>query len=395
MPSYRTLGELPPKRHIQFKNDNGSYLNEGLYYEHVVTTQGFDRAYSIMYHTKPPTRIIKSEPAGRIDLEKFDEQELRHHHLKTQDMPRKGGPITGRVPMMFNEDLCAWRVKPAEQQTDFYRNGAADEVIFIHHGSGYIDSPYGRLPYKRGDYVVMPRTTTYSMVSDDISKEDHLIIESFSPVRIPSRYQNEDGQMYLGVPYYERDFHSPTELITKDEEGEFNILIKDLDRLTKVTVPHHPFNLIGWDGFLYPYTFNAWDFEPLTGTIHLPPPFQQTFECRGFVICTFAPRHLDHHPQSVKVPYVHSNVEADEVLFYVDGEFGSRKGVGLGSMTHHPGGIPHGPHPGTIMASMDVKFTEEMAVMFDTDRRLFLTPQAMEVDDRAYLMSWNTDQTSV
>ena len=201
--------------------------------------------------------------------------------------------------------------------------------------------------------------------------------------------------MYLGVPYYERDFHSPTELITKDDEGEFEILIKDLDRLTKVTVPHHPFNLIGWDGFLYPYTFNAWDFEPLTGTIHLPPPFQQTFQCRGFVICTFAPRHLDHHPESVKVPYVHSNVEADEVLFYVDGEFGSRKGVGLGSMTHHPGGIPHGPHPGTIMASMDVKFTHEMAVMFDTDRRLFLTPQAMEVDDRAYLMSWNTDSSTV
>ncbi len=390
MPSYRKMGILPPKRHIQFENPNDSYLDEGLFYEHVITTQGFDRAYSILYHNKPPTRILKSEPAGTINLEKFAQQELRHHHIKTQDLPRSGDPISGRVPMMFNDDLTAWRVKPEQQQTELYRNSAADEVIFIHQGSGYIDSVYGRLPYRRGDYVIMPRTATYQIVSDDITKEDHLIIETFSPVRIPGSYQNEDGQMYLGVPYYERDFHSPTELITKDEEGEFTILIKDLNRLTRVTVPHHPFNIVGWDGFLYPYTFNAWDFEPLTGTIHLPPPFQQTFECRGFVICTFAPRHLDHHPKSVKVPYVHSNVEADEVLFYVDGEFGSRKGVELGSMTMHPGGIPHGPHPGTIMKSMNMDRTEEMAVMFDTDRPLFLTPQAMEIDDNSYPMSWNS-----
>lgn len=390
MPSYRKMGILPPKRHIQFENPGESYLDEGLFYEHVITTQGFDRAYSILYHNKPPTRILSSKPAGSIQLEKFEDQELRHHHIKTQDLPRSGNPISGRVPMMFNDDLTAWRVKPTEQQTELYRNSAADEVIFIHQGSGYIDSVYGRLPYRRGDYVVMPRTATYQMVSDDITKEDHLIIETFSPVRIPSSYQNEDGQMYLGVPYYERDFHSPSELITRDEEGEFTILIKDLNRMTRVTVPHHPFNVVGWDGFLYPYTFNAWDFEPLTGTIHLPPPVQQTFECRGFVICTFAPRHLDHHPKAVKVPYVHSNVEADEVLFYVDGEFGSRKGVELGSMTMHPGGIPHGPHPGTIMKSMDMDRTEEMAVMFDTDRRLFLTPQAMEIDDNSYPMSWNS-----
>ena len=255
MPSYRRMGILPPKRHIQFENAGDSYLNEGLYYEHVVTTQGFDKAYSILYHNKPPTRILKSEPAGRIQLEKYEEQELRHHHIRTQDLPRTGDPITGRVPMMFNEDLTAWRCKPETQQTELYRNGAADEVIFIQQGSGYVDSVYGRLPYKRGDYVVMPRTATYQMVSDDISIEDHLILETFSPVQIPERYQNEVGQMYLGVPYYERDFHSPTELITRDEEGEFTILIKDLNRMTRVTVPHHPFNLVGWDGFLYPYTF--------------------------------------------------------------------------------------------------------------------------------------------
>ncbi len=365
-----------------------SYLNEGLYYEHVVTTQGFDRAYSILYHLRPPTCINKVEHLGNIKVEKADEGALSHRHIKTQDLPRTGDPVTGRVPMLFNDDLVTWRCKPAEQQSTIYRNGAADEVIFIHFGSGYLETSYGKVPYRRGDYVVMPRTTNYRMVSDDIDKEDHLIIESFSSVRIPPRYQNQDGQMYLGTPYYERDFHSPAESFIVDKEVETEIVIKDHDRLTKVVMPHNPFDVIGWDGFVYPYTFNAWDFEPLTGTLHLPPPVQQTFECRGFVICTFAPRWLDHHPKAIKVPYVHSNVEADEVLFYVDGQFGSRRGVDLGSMTLHPGGIPHGPHPGTILASMNVDQTKEMAVMFDTDRKLHLTRQALDLEDRNYPMSW-------
>ena len=389
MPHYRSLGLLPPKRHIQLtRAKDASYLGEGLYYEHVVTTAGFDRAYSIMYHLRPPTRATNVEFVAETPIEKAETRELRHHHIKSQNLPRSGSPVEGRVPMLFNEDLVSYRCKPAEQQTELYRNGAADEVVFINHGTGKIETPYGDLPYRRGDYIVIPRTTTYRMVSDDIEQEDHLILECFSPVRVPDRYQNEDGQMYLGMPFYERDFHSPPELQTIDEEQETTILIKDHDRWTRVTMPHHPFDVVGWDGFVYPYTFNAWDFEPLTGTTHLPPPFQQTFECRGFVICTFAPRHLDHHPQAIKVPYVHSNVEADEVLFYVDGQFGSRKGVDVGSMTIHPGGIPHGPHPGTIMASMDMERTEEMAVMFDTDRKLYFTRQALDFDDASYPMSW-------
>lgn len=388
MPSYRKLGELPPKRHMQFENEGESYLNEGLFYEHVVTTQGFDRTYSIMYHRRPPTRIVSTEPAGSVPLVAIEEQQLRHHHIKTSGMARSGDPITNRVPMMFNEDLAAYRARPDVQQTEIFRNGAADEVIFIQQGSGYLDTTYGRLPYKRGDYIVIPRTTNYIIVSDDISKEDHLILECTAPVRIPKQYLNEDGQMFMGSPYYERDFHSPTELQNRDEEVEISILIKDHSRLTRVVMAHNPFDIVGWDGFLYPYTFNAWDFEPLTGTLHLPPPYQQTFEVRGFVICTFAPRHLDHHPKAVKVPYVHSNVEADEVLFYVDGEFASRRGVETCSLTLHPGGIPHGPHPGTIMKSMKVDFTNEMAVMFDTDRPLFLTKEALEMDDPAYPMSW-------
>jgi homogentisate 1,2-dioxygenase len=290
--------------------------------------------------------------------------------------------------MMFNDDLICWRVRPESSQNELYRNGAADEVIFIQQGSGVIETSQGILPYRRGDYVVLPRTTTYRFLPDEIGREDHLVLECMSPVRIPSRYQNEDGQMLLGCPYYERDFHGPVDLATINKEVQTTVLIKDHDRLTRVTMPHHPFDVIGWDGFVYPYTFNAWDFEPLTGTIHLPPPFQQTFECRGFVICTFAPRYLDHHPDAIKVPYAHSNVEADEVLFYVEGQFGSRRGVEQCSMTLHPGGIPHGPHPGTIQASMDATRTDEMAVMFDTERKLFLTQDAMQLDDPKYPLSW-------
>ena len=389
MPYYRRLGELPPKRHMQFERPKAeSFLQEGLHYEHVVTTQGFDRAYSIMYHLRPPTRVAKTETVGQVAIEPAPNPELRHHHLKTQQMPRRGDPILGRVPILFNEDLICYRAKPETEQTELYRNGAADELIFIQQGSGYLETTYGKLPYRRGDYIVIPRTTNFSFRSDDIGQEDHLVLECFAPVRIPQHYLNPDGQLLLGTPYCERDFHSPTELVSRDDEAETTILIKDHGRLTRVTMPHHPLDVVGWDGFLYPYTFNAWDFEPITGTLHLPPPIHQTFEVRGFVVCTFAPRYLDHHPKAVKVPYVHSNVEADEVLFYVDGEFGSRKGVGIGSMTLHPGGIPHGPHPGTIMKSMSVDRTDEMAVMFDTDRPLHLTAEAMKLDDSNYPYSW-------
>lgn len=388
MPTYRKLGELPPKRHLQFDNPQDSYLGEGMFYEHVVTTQGFDRTYSIMYHRRPPTRVVSTATVGDMTLKAIDDQELRHHHIKSGELKRGGDPITDRVPMMFNEDLAAYRIKPSRQQAEIYRNAAADEVIFIQSGSGHIETSYGRMKYRRGDYCVIPRTCNYQIVSDDIEQEDHLVLECFAPVRIPKQYLNEDGQMLLGSPYYERDFHSPYELQNIDDDTETSILVKDKNRLTRVVMANNPFDVVGWDGFLYPFTFNAWDFEPLTGTLHLPPPYQQTFEIRGFVICTFAPRHLDHHPKAIKVPYVHSNVEADEVLFYVDGEFGSRKGVELGSLTLHPGGIPHGPHPGTIMKSMDVEFTHEMAVMFDTDRPLFLTSQAMELDDPSYPTSW-------
>lgn len=389
MPNYRQMGQTPTKRHTKLSVDaSKSFLGEGMAYEHVVTTAGFNRAYSILYHLRPPTRNSRVEFVRNLDIQAAEKLPLRQHHIQSQNLPRSGDPILGRVPMMFNDDLICWRVRPESSQNELYRNGAADEVIFIQQGSGVIETSQGILPYRRGDYVVLPRTTTYRFLPDEIGREDHLVLECMSPVRIPSRYQNEDGQMLLGCPYYERDFHGPVDLATINKEVQTTVLIKDHDRLTRVTMPHHPFDVIGWDGFVYPYTFNAWDFEPLTGTVHLPPPFQQTFECRGFVICTFAPRYLDHHPDAIKVPYAHSNVEADEVLFYVEGQFGSRRGVEQCSMTLHPGGIPHGPHPGTIQASMDATRTDEMAVMFDTERKLFLTQDAMQLDDPKYPLSW-------
>lgn len=388
MPHYRQFGRIPPKRHTRHVREGESHLDEGIFYEHVLTTEGFDRVFSIAYHLRPPTRVLSTSLIKNIEYSAASDLPLRHHHFKTGDMRRHGDIMQGRVPMMFNDDLIAYRCRPSEQQSLLYKNAAADEVIFVQHGQGVVQTTYGTLPYRRGDYIVIPRTTLYQFAADDITQEDYLILESNSPCRIPQQYLNTDGQIMLGAPYCERDIHGPTELSTVDKNEPTTVIVKERHRLSRVELANHPLDVVGWDGFLYPYTFNAWDFEPLTGTVHLPPPYQQTFECDGFVICTFAPRHLDHHPQAVKVPYAHSNTQADEVLFYVEGQFGSRKGVSECSFSFHPGGIPHGPHPGTIIGSADHDRTEEMAVMFDTDRPLKITKEAMALDDPGYLLSW-------
>lgn len=389
MISYMRLGDVPKKRHIVHRREAAqSYKGEGLYYEHVITTEGFDRAYSIRYHLRPPTRVKDVQIAAHMPLERTAELPLRAHHLKSAQLPRVGDALSGRVPLLFNEDVVCSRCKPMVAMKTLYRNAGADEVVFIYSGGGVMESPYGRLPYREGDYIIIPRGTTYLLKPHDAQLEDYLILESGGAVRLPKRYVNPDGQIMLGAPYYHRDFHGPTEPIFLDKDEDTPILVKDGARVTRVTLAQHPFDVIGWDGFVYPFTFNVEDFEPITGTVHMPPPVQQTFECRGFVICTFAPRYLDHHPDAVKVPYVHSNVEADEVLFYVRGNFGSRKGIESGSFSLHPRGIPHGPHPGTILRSLKETHTEELAVMFDTERTLALTPQALTLDDPKYPLSW-------
>ena len=387
MPPYRQLGSIPRKRHTEHRIQPG-YRGEGLYYEEVVTTAGFGRAYSIAYHLRPPTRVARVEAAGTAALEKAEQPTLRHHHLKSGQMAAAGDPITGRVPLLFNDDVVLSRCRPAQLQTELFRNAAADEVLFIHKGQGTLSSMFGVLPFKPYDYVVIPHCTTYRIDFDAGTQPDLLVIEASNNIVLPPRYLNPDGQIRLGAPYSERDFHAPTESLVIDREQETSVLIKDGTRLTRYRLRQHPFDVVGWDGFVYPFTFNADDFEPITGTVHQPPPVHQTFETTGFVLCTFAPRLLDTHPDAVKVPYAHSNVQADEVLYYVRGHFGSRRGVEEASFTLHPRGIPHGPHPGTIVASRAVTRTDELAVMVDTVRPLALSRQAMQMDDPNYPYSW-------
>jgi homogentisate 1,2-dioxygenase len=387
MPPYVKRGTLPPKRHIAFKHEPG-YKGEGLYYEEVVTLAGFGRAYTICYHLRPPTRVTKVEAAGTVALQTVDQPALRHHHLKTGTLKPSGDPITGRIPLLANDDVILHRARPSQRQNELFRNAGADEVLFIHRGKGTLHTMFGPLSFKPFDYVVIPRCTTYRVEFDAGAQPDLLVIEATGNIGIPPRYLNADGQLRLGAPYYERDLHGPADVGIVDKEQETAIVIKDGPRLTRYTLANHPFDVVGWDGMVYPFTFNADDFEPITGTIHQPPPIHQTFEATGFVLCTFAPRMLDTHPEAIKIPYAHSNIQADEMIYYVRGRFGSRRGVEEASITLHPRGIPHGPHPGTIVASRPVTRTDELAVMVDTVRPLALTPQALAMDDPTYPLSW-------
>jgi len=387
MPAYRQLGSIPRKRHITHRQEPG-FRGEGMYYEEVVTVGGFGRAYSIVYHMKPPTRVRKVEPAGKMALDTEEQSALRHHHLKTDPMPASGDPIRGRVPLLTNADVTLARCRPAEPQKELFRNASGDEVVFVHKGQGTLHTMFGPVPFKPFDYVVIPRCTTYRLEFDPGVQPDLFVIEAAQTVAIPPRYLNPDGQIRMGAPYSERDFHGPTETVLVDREQDTTVVIKDGERLTRYTLANHPFDVVGWDGMVYPFTFNADDFEPITGTVHQPPPIHQTFEATGFVVCTFAPRMLDSHPEAIKVPYAHSNIQADEVLYYVRGRFGSRRGVEEASITLHPRGIPHGPHPGTIVASRPMTRTDELAVMVDTVRPLLLTKQAMGMDDGGYPLSW-------
>ena len=388
MPPYLKLGSVPKKRHIAHRREGG-YLNEGLYYEEVVTLAGFSRAYSIVYHLRPPTRVASIEPAGTVLLENAPQPVLRHHHLKSAALPRRGDTISGRVPLLFNDDVVLARCRPAQNQNTLFRNADADELIFLHKGAGTLRTMFGPLDVKPYDYIHIPRCTTYQLDLADPAQADLLIIESRGILEIPPRYLNPDGQLRLGAPFYERDLRGPSRLETIDQDSPTRVLVKDGHRLSNYTLEAHPFDLVGWDGFVYPFAFNADDFEPITGTVHQPPPVQQTFEAPGFVVCTFAPRMLDTHPDAIKVPYAHSNVHADEVLYYARGHFGSRRGVEEASLTLHPRGIPHGPHPGTILASMRMTRTDELAVMLDTEKPLHLSTAAMTLDDPTYPFSWN------
>jgi homogentisate 1,2-dioxygenase len=379
---YHSLGDLPKKRHIQFRRPDGE-----LYSEELFGAEGFSGSSSLLYHKHPPTRVSKVESGPEVKIERWDTGLLRHHHLRTKDASAGGDPVSARKPVLFNNDVVLSIARPTETMDYFYRNGEHDELLFIHEGSGVVRCTFGTLPFEPWDYVYLPRGTTYQIEFQ--SEEARMFcVEASGPISIPRRYRSELGQFMENSPFCERDIGRPQEQLFHDEDGQFEVRIKKLGRLHLYWFDHHPLDVVGWDGYLYPWTFNIKDFEPITGRIHQPPPVHQTFAGPNFVVCSFVPRLFDYHPLSIPAPYAHSNIDSDEVLYYVDGDFMSRRGVEFASITEHPGGIPHGPHPGKAEESIGKRETHEYAVMVDTFHPLHLAADARDFDDPEYPYSW-------
>lgn len=385
MPRYVRLGEIPQARHTAFRKPDG-----GLYSEQVLGVHGFSGIQSITYHINMPTRVSGWEPKGRVGPTYLESEPLRHRHLKTMRLKPCGDPISGRVPLMGNSDVIWHQAVVADQMDYFFKNADGDDLVFMHDGSGVLESMFGDVPYKPGDYLVIPRGTIYRIKMDSVPQR-MITIQSATHIETPKRYRNHYGQLLEHAPYSERDIRPPSELKTHDQKGNFRVLVRARNELTEYHYDYHPFDVIGWDGFVYPWAFNINDFSPITGKLHMPPPIHQTFEAGNYVVCSFCPRMLDYHPDAVVVPYVHSNIDSDEVLYYVNGNFGSRKGIEEGSITLHPLGIPHGPQPGIAEASLGATRTEELAVMLDTFRPLMLTQDAAELEDDSYWKSWKPD----
>jgi homogentisate 1,2-dioxygenase len=383
MAHYFSLGKIPPKRHTIFRKPDGQ-----LYAEQLVSTEGFSDIYSLVYHSHPPTRVLRIEEDYPVAPEIAVEHNMQHRGLFGLKVTPQDDYLDSRVPVLVNKDVYLSLAAPRKPMTGyFFKNSGADEVIFIHKGKGTLKTMYGKIPFAYGDHLVIPRGTPYQVEFDD---EDNrlFIVESFTPIRFPKRYVNASGQLLEHAPYCERDIRKPQDLETHEETGDFLVKIKRDDRIWPYHYETHPFDLIGWDGYHYPYAFSIHDFEPITGRIHQPPPVHQTFETSAFVICAFVPRLYDYHPDAIPVPYNHSNVDSDEVIYYVDGEFMSRKNIGIGQITLHPKGIVHGPHPGAVEKGIGAKSTNELAVMVDTFRPLSLTRQALEIEDKNYFKSW-------
>lgn len=381
---YHRLGSIPPKRHTQFRQPDGS-----LYKEELVSSEGFSGIYSNLYHIHPPTRVKAVNTPVKYGATRIDDYALRHTHLNTSKVGATGDDyLNARKVLLMNSDCSIAICSPRQRKMDyFYKNAEGDEVLFVHDGSGTLISQFGKLPIRQGDYVVIPRTVIYKLEFDE-GPLRLLIIESSSPVETVKRYRNQLGQLLEHSPYCERDIRPPHELMTDTTPGEYLVKIKKQGYLHPYVYDYSPLDLIGWDGFLWPYAFSIHDFEPVTGRIHQPPPVHQTFQAHNFVICSFVPRLFDYHPLAIPAPYNHSNIDSDEVLYYAEGNFMSRRGIERGSFTLHPGGLPHGPHPGTVEKSIGAKETHELAVMIDTFRPLYPTTDALEFVDSNYPMSW-------
>ena len=390
MPYYTKLGQLPPKRHIQFRRPDGA-----LYSEEVFGTEGFVGPTSTLYHIHPPTQVTGWKAMYSTKPEYVEREVMRMRHLKSGNRKPKGDPITGRVILFGNADCEMAVCVPAEPMNYHYKNAMGDECIFIHHGQGMVYSTFGALKFHEKDYIVIPKGVTYQMVFDKPVKDDpqprFLVIETANGSHItpPPRYISKKTSQFLEhAPYCERDLRLPDIPLTFDERGKFEVRIKARDSVHSYIYEYHPLDVVGWDGCYYPYIFNIADFSPIVGKHHMPPPTHQTFEAPNFVICSFCPRPLDFLPLAIQVPYNHSNLDSDEVLYYVEGNYKARKGIEVGSLTLHPQGIPHGPHPGTVESSLEATYTNELAVMCDTFRPLFPTKAALEMDDPHYPASW-------
>lgn len=381
MPHYMRMGEVPPKRHTQFRKEDGS-----LYKEEVFGTEGFEGVESILYHHHAPTRF--KEVQGRKDVRPklWDVGEYRHHHLRCGKVDSSGDPIEARRVVAVSDNCNLVVSTPTDTTDDLFRNGGADELWFVREGGGVLETVFGLLPYRQGDYIHIPRGTTYRF--RDPVGDAFFMMESPGPIGFPDHYRNADGQFVEHSPYCERDLHGPSELITIDEEGEFTVHLKMDDEVTTFTTETHPFDVVGWDGYNYPFTFNISDYEPITGKIHQPPPAHVTFETDSFEIISWVPRKVDYHPDAIPAPYYHSNIDTDEVIFYVEGEFSSREGISDASITLHRRGLHHGPQPGRYEGSIGVEEVEETSVMIEADSPFKTTEHARQVDEDEYMFSW-------
>jgi homogentisate 1,2-dioxygenase len=382
MPMYHQMGEVPHKRHSIFRKSDGS-----LYVEELMGNKGFTGPSSLLYHLYQPTQIKALRHVTDLVWEADPSPHTQLRHFKTAALPPTPSAILNRIPLLFNNDVGALFVQPQAEDDFFYRNGQGDELIYASDGEGVLETQFGDLTFRRGDYLVIPRGVVhrYRYTKQPIR---FLILESAGYIRTPKRYRNEHGQLTEISPYSERDIRRPAALRARDEKGEFRLLIKKGNAITEAILDHHPFDVVGWDGFYYPWAINIEDFEPRVGRFHLPPPVHQTFEGDNFVVCSFCPRPFDFDPEAIPVPYNHSNVMSDEAIYYASGEFMSRKGIEYGSLTLHPDGFSHGPHPGKAEESLHQDETRELAVMFDTFHPLHVAKSALAVEDREYYRSW-------
>lgn len=385
MPFYHSLGIVPEKRHIVSRQPNGN-----LYQEELVGTQGFAGLSSLVYHLYPPTCVKQKGEPYSVKPKIAVENGLNAMSFNGFDIKPVADYMESRKTLFVNGAMHIGLAAPMESTKYFYKNADADEMLFVHKGSGVLKTMYGSLNFKYGDYIVIPRGTVYQ-INFDTTENKLLFIESFDPIFTPRRYRNDFGQLLEHSPFCERDIKRPMNLETHDEKGEFDIFIKKKGMMFPYVYANHPFDVAGWDGYHYPYTFSIFNFEPITGRIHMPPPVHQTFESKNFVVCSFVPRLYDYHPLAIPAPYHHSNIDSDELLYYVDGDFMSRNNIKAGQITLHPGGIPHGPHPGAIERSIGKKETQELAVMIDPFNPVMVTEEAMEIEVDGYYKSWITE----